>query len=218
MDRSTFSRPSTPPGGDLAARFAGFDRLTVRQRKRWLEILLSWELANRYDVHDQAQRPVLHVREEGEGILAFLKRFLLGPYRPFTAVVGDPAGGAPWLRLVRPFRFLFHRLEVQGADGRPLGAVEKRWSWIRRIYRVEDGRGQVVAELFGPVLRPWTFEVRVGGAVRGVIRKRWSGLGRELFTDADHFGIELRDLEPSLRVLAFAATVLLDVVHFERRK
>ena len=41
----------------------------------------------------------------------------------------------------------------------------------------------------------------------------------ELFTDADNFGVILSDIpDPLLRALAFAATVLVDVVHFERAK
>jgi uncharacterized protein YxjI len=209
---------SSPRGGGLAAPFASFQRLTVRQRKRWVEILLSLELKNQYDVFDETQQPVLHVREEGSGLLSLLKRFFLGPSRPFTALVTDPAESQVWMRLTRRFRFVFHRLEVHGADGRLAGAIQKKWSWLRRIYHVENGQGQVVAELFGPLLKPWTFEIRVRGQTRGAIRKRWSGLGKEMFTDADNFGVELANLEPDLKMLAFAATVLIDVVHFERSK
>jgi uncharacterized protein YxjI len=207
-----------PMNHRLASRFEGFQRLTVRQRKRWIEILLSLEMRNAYDVFDQTQAPVLHVREEGAGFLSFLKRVFLGPSRPFTASVTDQTQPEPWLRLTRPFRFFFHRLEVHGPDGALIGAIQKKWSWVRRIYHFEDARGQVVAELFGPVLRPWTFEIRVHGQARGAIRKRWSGLGKEFFTDADNFGVDLANLEPDLKVLAFAATVLVDVVHFERSK
>jgi uncharacterized protein YxjI len=203
---------------DLTTSFAGYQRLTVRQRKSWWEILISLEMRNQYDVFDQGQRPVLHVQEEGSGFLSFLKRVFLGPARPFSAAVTEPGGGALVLRLRRPFRFFFHRLEVTRADGTPAGAVQKRWSWLRRIYDLEDARGQVVAELFGPILKPWTFEIRVRGQERGAIRKRWSGLAKEIFTDADNFGVELANLDPDQKVLAFAATVLVDVVHFERAK
>lgn len=203
---------------DLASVFASFQRLTVRQRKRWAEILLSFEMKNRYEVFDQTQRAVLHVGEEGSGFLSFLKRVFLGPSRPFTASVTDLGQSEVWMRLRRPFRFIFHRLEVQDAHGAPVGAIQKKWSWIRRIYQVEDARGQVVAELFGPILKPWTFEIRVRGQTRGAIRKRWSGWGKEFFTDADNFGVDLANLDPDLKVLAFAATVLIDVVHFERSK
>src|SRR5829696_5204065 len=83
----------TPVAGrDLAAAFATYQRLTVRQKKRWMEILLSFEMKNRYEVFDQSQRPVLVVQEEGSGFLSLLKRIFLGPSRPFTAAVTDAAG------------------------------------------------------------------------------------------------------------------------------
>jgi uncharacterized protein YxjI len=209
----------TPSSGrHLGSTFASFQRLTVRQRKRWAEILLSFEMKNHYEVFDETQRPVLHVREEGSGFLSLLKRVFLGPARPFTASVTDLTQSHVWMRLRRPFRFIFHRLEVHGTDGTPVGAIQKKWSWVRRIYHVENAQGQVVAELFGPMLKPWTFEIRVRGQTRGAIRKRWSGWGKEFFTDADNFGVELANLDPDLKVLAFAATVLIDVVHFERSK
>jgi uncharacterized protein YxjI len=204
---------------ELARRFAGYDRLTVRQRKRWFEILLSFELKNAYDVYDQTQSPVLRVREGGAGFLSLLKRIFLGPFRPFSAAVLDLGTEEPVLLLHRPFRFIFHRLEVTTPGGARLGAIQRRWSWLRRIYVIENAAGEVVADLFGPILRPWTFEVRVGEQVRGTIRKRWSGLLKETFSDADNFGVELGTLdEPTLKALTFAATVLIDVVHFERSK
>ena len=204
---------------ELARRFGSYQRLTVRQRKRWVEILLSFELKNSYDVYDETQTPVLRVRELGTGIGLLLKRIFLGPFRSFRAAVQDLSNEEPVLHLHRPFRFIFHRLEVTTPDGERLGAIQRRWSWLRRIYVIEDAQGQEVANLFGPILRPWTFEVRVGEQVRGTISKRWSGLLKETFTDADNFGVDLGTLgNPPLKALTFAATVLLDVVHFERSK
>jgi uncharacterized protein YxjI len=202
----------------LATRFAGWRALTVRQRKKWLEILLSFEFRNKYDVYDDHQMQALHVKEEGGGFSGFLARTFLGPLRPFRATVSDMEQ-QPLLALRRPFRFIFHRLEVRSPQGELLGAIQKKWSWIRRIYDIEDGDGRVRAELFGPILKPWTFEIRVEGRMQGAIRKRWGGFAKEMFTDADNFGVDFGDLEdPSLKALAFAATVLIDVVHFERAK
>jgi uncharacterized protein YxjI len=200
-------------------RFARYQRLTVRQKVRWLEVLLSFEFKNSYEVFDERGQPALRVQEQGSGILSFLKRIFLGPLRPFEVLVSDVAGDRPLLSLRRPFRFIFHRLEVSTASGEPLGAIQKKWSWIRRIYHVETRGGQVVAELFGPILRPWTFEIRTGERVLGLIQKRWSGLGKEIFTDADNFGVDLAQVgDPRLKLLAFAAVVLIDVVHFEKSK
>jgi uncharacterized protein YxjI len=207
------------PGPEVARRFDAYQRLTVRQRKRWFEILVSFEMKNSYDVYDQLQTPVLRVREGGSGFGSLMKRLFLGPFRPFRAAVVDVGTDEPVLHLHRPFRFIFHRLEVVNAAGEPLGAIQRRWSWLRRIYVIEDAQGQVIADLFGPILRPWTFEVRVDDALKGTIAKRWSGLLKEAFTDADNFGVDLGTLtDPQLKALTFAATVLIDVVHFERSK
>ena len=90
---------------------------------------------------------------------------------------------------------------------------------VRRIYSILGPNGQQVGDIFGPFLRPWTFEVRNPGGVIGSIQKKWSGLGKEMFTDADNFGVDLQMIsDPMLRVLVFAATVLVDIVHFERSK
>ena len=205
--------------GSLEERFARYQRLTVRQKKRWLEILLSFEVKNTYEVFDEHGAPALRVREQGKGLLSLLKRLFLGTLRPFEVLVSDVASGQPLLALHRPFRFIFHRLEVRTPAGDLLGAIQKKWSWIRRIYEIESPAGPPVAELFGPLLRPWTFEIRQGEQAIGVIQKKWSGLGKEIFTDADNFGVDLSTVRDArLKVLAFAAVVLIDIVHFEKSK
>ena len=202
----------------IEQRFANYEQLTVRQKKRWLEILTSFEVKNTYEVFERGV-PVLRVREQGSGLWSLIKRLFLGPMRPLHVLVSDIGSGEPLVELRRPFRFIFHRIEVSTVRGAALGAVQKRWSWFRRIYDIESASGQTLAELFGPILKPWTFEIRVGDRSVGAVRKRWSGLGKELFSDADNFGVDLSGIQdPKLKLLAFAAVVLIDVVHFENAK
>ena len=208
-----------PPA--VIERFQRNGRLTVRQRKRWLELLFSFEMKNAYDVFDADQTPVFRVEERGQGFLSFMKRAFFGPMRWFTSDVKDLAAQATLLTIERPFRFYFHTIQVTGPNGEPLGSITREWSWLRRIYTARDAQGQPVATLFGPFFRPWTFEIRLHGSEQpsGAIQKRWSGMLKEVFTDADNFGIDLEAVaDPALRALLFAATVLIDVVHFERAK
>jgi len=201
--------------------FSGPQKLSVRQRKRWLEILTSFDARNTYAVYDQDGQPVLNVEEQGKGFGNFLKRVFLGAFRPFTSHVEDLAGQRQLLTLRRPFRFYFHRLEVRDVDGNLLGAIQRRWTWFRRKYTVEGAEGQEVATLFGPLLRPWTFKILLPGDAKqevGLLQKKWSGLAKELFTEADNFWITLDGVQDAgLRALLFSATVLIDVVHFERK-
>ncbi|HEY1098176.1 MAG TPA: phospholipid scramblase-related protein [Myxococcota bacterium] len=203
----------------VRTEFAQHRRLAVRQRRRWLELLTDWEAKNSYAVYDEEGQHALQVKEEGSGLLNILKRLFFRTARPFKATVYDNPIPKPLLLLDRPFRWFFQRIDVAAADGTMLGSVVREWSWLRRIYRVEDANGREVARLFGPILKPWTFEIHVDGVVRGTIQKRWSGMVKELFTDADNFAVEMGEIDdPTLRALCFASTVLIDIVHFENRQ
>jgi uncharacterized protein YxjI len=200
---------------EVVARFAEHRQLRVKQRKRWLEILFDWESRNSYAVFDENDEHVLQVKEEG-GFWNVVARLFLRTARPFSSTVFDNPIPRPLLRLRRPFRFLFHRVDVETAAGERIGSVVRQWSWIRRIYSVQDEHGIEIARLFGPFFRPWTFEIHVNGRVIGALQKKWSGLLKELASDADNFALDLQDAPPRVKVLVFAATVLIDVVHFER--
>jgi len=206
---------------NAVAPFVNSQRLSVRQKKRWLEILFAWESKNQYLVFDQNEQPVFEVQEQGKGFGNLMKRLFMGPMRWFTADVESLAQQRSLLSLKKPFRFIFHRLEVRTPDGTSLGAIQKRWTWFRRKYTVEDANGQEVATLFGPFFRPWTFKIRMAGSEEevGLLQKKWSGLAKEMFSDADNFWIQMENIQnPQLRALLFSATVLIDVVHFERAK
>ena len=57
------------------------------------------------------------------------------------------------------------------------------------------------------------------GAEAGVIRKQWGGLLRELFTDADAFGVEFQPHVPvEVRKLLLVATFLIDFTCFENNQ
>lgn len=210
-----------PTSTALATTFGRAHRLSVRQRKRWLEILTSLDARNVYVVYDEMGSPVLNVEEQGSGFGSFMKRLFLRSMRPFTSKVDDLAtGGTHVLTLRRPFRFFFHRLEVMDAGGTRIGAIQRKWTWFRRKYIVEGPDGQEAATLFGPFFRPWTFKVLLPGSGKqevGLIQKKWSGLLKEAFTQADNFWVSYENVtDPQLRALLFSATALIDIVHFER--
>jgi hypothetical protein len=188
--------------------------LVVRQLKEWGEILSGFETRNKYAISDvSGQRLYLAAEEAGSMLL----RWFLKALRPFTVSVFTE-GGQEVLRVVRPFRFYFHRAEVVGPLGKSLGVIERRFSLLRRVYSVQDGSGVEVYQLFGPILHPWTFQIRKNGVECGKITKKWSGLMQEGITDADNFGVMFpADGDVELRALFLGAVFLIDFVHFENK-
>jgi hypothetical protein len=81
---------------------------------------------------------------------------------------------------------------------------------------VLSSNGAKLFDLFGPLLHPWTFNIQENGRELGMIQKKWSGLLKEGFSDADNFGVTFpRDWPVEKKTLALGAVFLIDFVHFE---
>ena len=196
---------------------ASVHTLVVSQKKEWGEILSGFETRNRYVILSELGDELYFAAEEKGSLLL---RWFLKALRPFTILVTRTDGGAV-LRLERPFRFYFHKIDVRDAQGKLLGTVEREFSVLRRLYRVSDATGSVTCQLYGPLLHPWTFQIRerVGDIEQesGKITKKWSGALKEAFTAADNFAVEMppgKSVEAKSVLLG--AVFLIDFIHFER--
>jgi len=180
-----------------------------------LESFLTIELRltkNKYAVLDTSGNELYIALEEKGPVIA---RWFLKALRPFEIRVRTYDNQLV-LRVGRPFRFYFHQLNVFDSHDNLLGTIKKRFSLLRRIYSVIDSSGQEIFQLFGPIFHPWTFEIRKGTALHGKITKKWSGLLKEGFTDADNFGITfLKEWDIKIKSLFPGAVFLIDFVHFE---
>ena len=195
-------------------RLLSISSLVVSQQKEWGEILTGFETKNRYAISDvSGSRLYLAAEEAGSTLL----RWFLKALRPFTIAVLTE-NGQVILRVIRPFRFYFHRADVVDSQGQTIGVIERRFSVLRRIYSVLDSSGEEVFQLFGPILHPWTFQIRNDGIEYGKITKKWSGLLKEGFTDADNFGVMFpSEWDVKLKALFLGAVFLIDFVHFENK-
>ena len=197
------------------AELKGVNTLIIRQKKEWGEILTGFETKNRYEVFDHLNNPLIEALEEGDSALATITRMFLKALRPFTIHLFSPQG-AGLFKLIRPFRFYFHELDVCQPNGMLLGKIKRRFDFLRRIYSVMDRNGHEIYQLFGPLLHPWTFQIQKGGQELGKITKKWSGLVKESFTDADNFGITFpKGIDLSQKAVLLGAVFLIDFVHFE---
>ena len=188
-------------------KLSSVDGLVVSQRKEWGEILSGFETKNKYAVLDPAGNDLYIAAEIGGSMLL---RLFLKAFRPFEINVWTYENRLV-LRVVRPFRFYFHELSVYDAHGQLLGTIQKRFSLLRRIYSVLNPLGQEMYQLYGPILHPWTFEIKQGDGEYGKITKKWSGLLKEGFTDADNFGVSFpASWDKKIKALFLGAVFLID--------
>ena len=206
-------RFSTP----LAMVVGDTGHLEVEQHWRsWWEILINWEQRNQYAIRD-GLRQRGWVVEQGRTFLRVLTRQLLGSHRPLELAVLDPADELV-LTLSRPFYWLFSSMRVEDGVGQPLGVIEKRWGLVTKKYDLRC-KGRLFARISSGIWKIWTFPVldAAGSREIAVISKKWGGLLKEAYTDADKFRIEFKD--PRLTIeekgVLLAAALSIDFDYFE---
>lgn len=196
---------------------AAYPSLLLRQRRELAE-LFGYESRNKYEIADPNGTPILYAAEQGKGIGAMFMRQLAGHWRSFEIHVFDNQRNVI-LRALHPFRWFFQHLDIVDSGGRLVGALEQRFAIFTKSFDVHDAQGRVVMEVRSPVWRPWTFTFTRGGRDVAVVRKRWGGLLREAFTDADSFQIEYAapELTPDERGLVLCAGIFIDLQYFEAK-
>ena len=187
-------------------------QLIVKQRVEGLEAITGIETKNRYEVMTPDGQTVLFAYEESGG----WGRVLLQRNRALTLHVAG-LDGREVLAGSRAFFWFFPTMYVRGPNGSPIGTIRRKFGILKRRILLENPQGETVAEVNGSVFRRYTFMVNRGGQEVGRITKKWSGVGREMFTDADTFQVQLpTEHDEQLQQLVLATAFAVDLDFFEK--
>ena len=205
------------PGNAFESELAQSGQLVVAQRRELGE-LFGFETRNKYEILDGRGTRVGYAAEQQKGFGGFLFRQALGHWRTFDVTFFDEQR-RPVMKAHHPFRWYFQRFEIADADGKPLGSLQRRFAIFSKIFDLEDASGRVLLTVRSPLWRPWTFEFERAGQTAAAVRKKWSGLLREAFLDADNFQVDFSPGPVSLieRKLLLAAAVFIDLNYFENK-
>jgi hypothetical protein len=239
IERELETRESTAGDTGIARRESEslVDRpaILVKQEVELTELALDVETRNRYTVLDTTtQAPVGSAEEVGSGLSVYMLRQLPGLLRPVELSIWDDLTGvrltgARGGSLVPHFvRFVAPPALDVALQAQALGQVQLlpppwwsvwRWWWSPRAYTATLGGANRPLRIQGSYWHPWTFPVFQGERQVASILKRWSGLFRELATDADSFVLRFEDarLSRAERYLLLAAALLIDYDFFEKR-
>ena len=174
-----------------------------------------FKAANNYDVFDPSGgAKLLECREPNLGF--FTKLFRFTDYKRMTPfeVVLTGTDGRKALTVRRGVSFFLSKVEVLDENGRVIGGFKQKLFSIGGAFRVLDARDNEVCVLKGK-WTSWEFKFLRGENELAVVSKKWTGLGRELFTSADNYVLSIGDRVPAddnVRILIMAAVMCIDMV------
>ena len=188
--------------------------LIVRQHVEHLEVFTGFETENRYVVMAPDGETLLYAFEESAGFA----RFFLKGHRPLDIHIVDRNQNGV-LTASRSFYWLFSHLHVSDGSGRHVGTLNRRFGLLKRRFSLSDSNGRPIGQILGSLFRVYTFSVENDRGVEVArITKQWSGLMREMVTDADTFQVQFTDatISDDFRLLVLASAFAIDLDFFER--
>ena len=174
-----------------------------------------FKAANNYDIHDpQTGDLLMECREERLNFLTKLFRFT--DYKrmtPFDIQIRTP-DGQQLIRITRGISLLLSSVSVFDENDQLIGGFKQKFFSIGGAFNVLDANDQPVCSLQGK-WTGWDFKFMAGETEFAHITKKWGGIGKELFTSADNYALEISDTVPAdhvARQLILAAVMCIDMV------
>ncbi len=208
---------NTAPPGPSAPTTGQPAMIEVLNRNLYLvkEHVGMFKASHNYDIFDpETGQMILTCREPKLGILTKLMRFT--DYKrmtPFHIVVATP-DGSPVVEVKRGISLFLSTVRVLDEQGRPIGGFKQKLFSIGGSFTVLDEQDNPLCMLKGK-WTGWDFRFVSGDLELARVTKKWSGLGKEMFTSADNYMLEIAEhVEPNnpLRQLILAAVMCIDLV------
>lgn len=174
-----------------------------------------FKAANNYDIYDPATKQILfQCREEKLGFFTKLLRFT--DYKrmtPFHIQVRD-AGGKPVIEVKRGVSIFLSKVDVFDERSQRIGGFKQKLFSIGGAFSVLDQNDRMVCALQGR-WTGWDFRFMHDNRELGRVAKKWSGIGKELFTTADNYMLSIAEtVSPTdpVRALILASVLCIDMV------
>ncbi len=175
-----------------------------------------FKAANNYDVYNpNSGAIIMECREENLGLLTKILRFHKDFKRmtPFNIQIKTP-DGVNVVRVKRGISIFLSKVEVFDENDQLIGLFKQKLFSIGGAFTVLDANESEICKLKGK-WTGWDFKFLEGETELAHVTKKWAGIGKELFTSADNYVLEIAEQVPSNSVnrkLILAAVMCIDMV------
>lgn len=179
------------------------------------EYVGMFKAANNYDIlNPETKEVIMMCREEQLGILTKLLRFT--DYKRMTPfhIEIKTASGEKVLTVKRGMSVFLSTVEVLDENDKLVGKFKQKFFSIGGSFNILDPMENTICKLEGK-WTSWDFKFTNQGREYGRVSKKWAGFGKEMFTSADNYMLEINQNIPKddpIRILILAAVMCIDMV------
>ena len=175
-----------------------------------------FKASNNYDIYDpDSKKIILHCREKNLNFFFKIIRMFFNDFKRMTPFEIEIHGlnGEKVLRVKKTFTLFLSKVEVFDENNRMIGLLKQKFS-LKGKFEILDPIGNIICNLKGNLVG-WNFKFFKDDKELGLVTKKWSGIGKEMFTSADNYILEIKDIvekTSSVRLLILASVICIDMV------
>ncbi len=174
-----------------------------------------FKAANNFDIYDPSTgKIILECREPTLSFFTKLLRFTdFKRMTPFDIQI-KTTDGQPIVRIQRGVSIFLSKVVVSDQDNQVIGGFVQKLFSIGGKFDVLNKKNQIICKLEGK-WTGWDFYFKNGEEEYAHVSKKWAGLGKEMFTSADNYVLEISKGVPKdddIRKLILAAVMCIDMV------
>lgn len=178
-----------------------------------------FKAANNYDILDpQSNAIVLKCREPNLSLFTKILRFSeYKKFTPFDFHISNVAGQT-FVQVKKGWTFLKVTVDILDENGNLAGYLQRPIFSLKPKLTILDANQNKVGEFLGSFIG-WEFKFNYQGQELASVSKKWAGIGKELFTSADNYMLQIHEsVEPNsaVRCLIFASVFCIDMLFKER--
>ncbi|WP_310555109.1 phospholipid scramblase-related protein [Flavobacterium sp.] len=178
-----------------------------------------FKAANSYDILDPETSKVLMTSTEPNlGFFTKIVRFTkYKSMTPFNVVLSTTSNHNV-VNLKRGVTIFRSDVQVFDDKDRQIGIFKQKFWSMGGKFEVYDMQGKQVCLVEGK-WTGWDFKFTRDNQEIAIVTKKWAGLGKELFTSADNYILEIKNTVPQddiVRQFIMAAVLCIDMVLKER--
>ena len=174
-----------------------------------------FKAANNYDIYNpESNQLIMNCRENNLGFFTKMLRFT--EYKrmtPFNIEITS-ASGEKIIAVKRGIAWFRSTVEIFDEKDRLVGTFKQKFFSIGGKFEILDKNEKPVATLQGK-WTGWDFKFSHENKQLAQVSKKWAGMGKEFFTSADNYVLQIEETVPQdspLRQLILAAVMCIDKV------
>lgn len=179
------------------------------------EHLGLFKASSNYDIYDPESKQLLfQCREIDLNIVSKLLRFTdFKRYTPFDIQI-TTENSESVLKLKKGISLFLSRVSVYDENEKKVGYLKQRLFPLGNNFDVFDVNDTLICSLNGSLFA-WDFKFVRNQEAIGTVTKKWAGIGKELFTTADNYILEINSSvakDDLARLMMVASVLCIDMV------